>query len=209
MRGIRLKAGDELVSLSLVEGQVATSPAEREAYLRMAAARRQTTTDEAMPEIFEPESLDDPAESESAAESGDPASAVILTEERYQELAAAEEFILTISALGFGKRTSSYAYRTSGRGGQGIKNMAISGRGDAVVATFPVKPEDEIMVVTDGGQLIRTRVDQIRVAGRATQGVRVIRVAEGEKVVSVSRFESVLEGVETEAETALPLDDHD
>ena len=188
VRGIRLKAGDELVSLSLVEGRVATSPAEREAYLRMAAARRQTSNDEAIAEIFEPDSLDDPAD----AELGDAATSLSLTEERYQELAAAEEFILTISALGFGKRTSSYAYRTSGRGGQGIKNMAISGRGDEVVATFPVKPEDEIMVVTDGGQLIRTRVDQIRVAGRATQGVRVIRVAEGEKVVSVSRFESVL-----------------
>ncbi|MCX8502296.1 MAG: DNA gyrase subunit A, partial [Alphaproteobacteria bacterium] len=184
VRGIRLKAGDELVSLSLVEGSVA-SPVEREAYLRMAAARRQTTNDEAMPEIFEPESLED-------AEIDDTAASLSLSEDRYQELAAAEEFILTISALGFGKRTSSYAYRTSGRGGQGIKNMAISARGDEVVATFPVKPEDEIMVVTDGGQLIRTRVDQIRVAGRATQGVRVIRVAEGEKVVSVSRFESVL-----------------
>ncbi|MDI9408476.1 MAG: DNA gyrase subunit A [Candidatus Pacebacteria bacterium] len=196
VRGIRLRGEDELVSLSLVEGSLATSPAEREAYLKMAAQRRQLANDEGGEEAVET------AMDESGEDSPEALTAVTLTEDRFLDLAQAEEFILTITAQGFGKRTSSYAYRTSGRGGQGIKNMEIASRGDEVVATFPVHEDDEIMLVTDGGQLIRTKVAQIRIAGRATQGVRVIRVAEGEKVVSVTRFEGVEEGVDSTTEEA-------
>ena len=101
---------------------------------------------------------------------------------------AAEQVILTVSENGFGKRTVSYEYRVTGRGGKGIVAMAVNERNGALVASFPVGDGDEIMLVTDGGQLIRVPVAGIRIAGRGTQGVIVFHTADGERVVSVDRI---------------------
>jgi DNA gyrase subunit A len=111
-----------------------------------------------------------------------------LSPERYAEMSATEEIILTVSANGYGKRTSSYEYRITGRGGKGIVAMAVNERNGKLVASMPVEESDEIMLVTNGGQLIRCPVADIRIAGRATQGVIVFDTAEGERVVSVERI---------------------
>jgi DNA gyrase subunit A len=103
-------------------------------------------------------------------------------------MSEAEQFVLTISVKGFGKRTSSYEYRTTGRGGKGIVAMSITEKNGRLVASFPVEESDQIMLVTDGGQLIRCPVDGIRIAGRSTQGVIVFSTGEGEKVASVERL---------------------
>ena len=103
-------------------------------------------------------------------------------------MSAAEQFVLTLSERGFGKRTSSYEYRTTGRGGKGIVAMAVTERNGRIVASFPVEDSDQIMLVTNGGQLIRCPIDGIRIAGRGTQGVIVFNTAEGERVVSVERL---------------------
>ena len=104
-------------------------------------------------------------------------------------MGAAEQFVLTLSERGFGKRTSSYEYRTSGRGGKGITAMRVNARNGSLVASFPVQPSDQIMLVTDGGQLIRVPVDDIRIVGRASQGVTVFNTEKTEKVVSVEHIE--------------------
>jgi DNA gyrase subunit A len=103
-------------------------------------------------------------------------------------MSEAEQFVLTISEKGFGKRSSSYEYRTTNRGGKGIVAMAITEKNGRLVASFPIEESDQIMLVTDGGQLIRCPVDGIRIAGRATQGVIVFSTAEGERVASVERL---------------------
>ena len=135
---------------------------------------------------------------EAEGEAETPAAAA-LTPERYAAMSAAEQFILTISEQGYGKRTSSFEYRLTGRGGKGIVAMAVNARNGKLVASFPVEHGDEIMLVTDGGQLIRCPVEGIRVAGRATQGVIVFDTAEQERVVSVERI-SEPEGEEGETE---------
>jgi DNA gyrase subunit A len=124
----------------------------------------------------------------------EPVAAMPLSQERYAELGAAEEFILTVSANGYGKRTSSYEYRIAGRGGKGIAAMTVNSRNGPLVASFPVEDEDQIMLVTDGGQLIRCPVHDIRKARRSTQGVIILNTAEGEHVVSVERIGEEAEG---------------
>lgn len=113
-----------------------------------------------------------------------------LSEERYQELKAREEFVLTVSVKGFGKRSSSYDFRTSGRGGKGIRatDTAKTNEIGELVAAFPVEEGDQIMLVSDGGQLIRVPVNGIRIASRATKGVTIFSTAKDEKVVSVERI---------------------
>ena len=128
-----------------------------------------------------------PAEPSVEAEEG--AEAVVLSPERYTEMGAAEQFILTVSERGYGKRTSSYEYRITGRGGKGITAMAVNSRNGPLVASFPVEHADQIMLVTNGGQLIRVPVDGIRIAGRGTQGVTVFSTRDGERVVSVEHIE--------------------
>src|SRR6201999_991021 len=118
---------------------------------------------------------------------------VTLSAERFAELAQQEEFLLTVSERGFGKRTSAYEYRITNRGGQGIWNMEMSERNGLIVATFPVKEDQDIMLVSDGGQIIRMSVADIRIAGRKTQGVTVFRVDDTEKVVSVAALEDTSE----------------
>ena len=114
-----------------------------------------------------------------------------LSQERYAAMSAAEQVILTISEKGYGKRTSSFEYRITGRGGKGIGAMAVNARNGKLVASFPVEHGDEIMLVTNGGQLIRCPVEGIRIAGRNTQGVIVFDTAKTEKVVSVERIPEV------------------
>ena len=110
-----------------------------------------------------------------------------LSPERFAELQAKEEFVLTLASSGFGKRTSAYEYRVTGRGGKGVELMSLA-KGGEVVAAFAVLDNDQIMVMTDGGTLIRCPVDGIRIAGRATRGVRIVNVSEGERVVSAVRI---------------------
>ena len=111
---------------------------------------------------------------------------VMLSPERLAFLGAAEDFILTITENGIGKRTSAYEYRITNRGGQGIWNIDVTDRAGSVVAGFPVNHSDQIMLVTNSGQLIRCAVDEIGITGRRTQGVWIFRVDNDERVVSVS-----------------------
>jgi len=109
-----------------------------------------------------------------------------LTPEQYDALLQDEEVILAITENGYGKRTNAYEYRVTNRGGQGIINIETSSRNGDVVATFPITEEEQIMLVTNGGKLIRTPVTDIRIAGRNTQGVTLFKTAQGEQVVSVT-----------------------
>jgi DNA gyrase subunit A len=172
VRGIALAQGDTVISLSILR-HVAANAEERAAYLRRANAVRRGTNGEG---------------EEVAADAEEAAGAIELGERRYVEMSAAEQFVLTVSERGYGKRTTSYEYRTTGRGGKGIVAMAVTGRNGRIVASFPVEESDQIMLVTDRGQLIRCPVDGIRIAGRGTQGVIVFDTAEGERVVSVERL---------------------
>ncbi|MFZ0609041.1 MAG: DNA gyrase subunit A [Xanthobacteraceae bacterium] len=177
VRGINLGndregLGDKLISLSILR-HVEVSAEERAAYLKRANAVRRGGNGDA---------------EEVSAEAEEAAGAIELGQTRYVELSAAEQFVLTISEKGFGKRTSSYEYRTTGRGGKGIVAMAITEKNGRLVASFPIEESDQIMLVTDGGQLIRCPIDGIRIAGRSTQGVIVFSTGEGEKVASVERL---------------------
>jgi DNA gyrase subunit A len=174
VRGINLADGDKLISLSILRHVEATAD-ERAAYLKRANAVRRSGNGNGEAE-------------ENGADGEEAAGAIELGQTRYAELSAAEQFVLTISEKGIGKRTSSYEYRTTGRGGKGIVAMAITEKNGRLVASFPVEESDQIMLVTDGGQLIRCPVDGIRIAGRSTQGVIVFSTAEGERVASVERL---------------------
>ena len=172
VRGINLADGDKLISLSILR-HVEASADERVAYLKRANAVRRGSNGEG---------------EENVAEQEEATGAIELGQARYVDLSASEQFVLTISEKGFGKRTSSFEYRTTNRGGKGIVAMAITEKNGRLVASFPVEDSDQIMLVTDGGQLIRCPVDGIRIAGRATQGVIVFSTAEGERVASVERL---------------------
>ena len=121
-----------------------------------------------------------------------------LSQERYVEMSAAEQFVLTVSENGYGKRTSSFEYRVTRRGGKGIVAMAVNERNGKLVASFPVEHSDQIMLVSDGGQIIRMPIDGIRVIGRGTQGVIVFDTAEDETVVSVERLAEETNGDDPE-----------
>jgi DNA gyrase subunit A len=174
VRGVNLADGDRVISLAILRHMDAT-PDERAAFLKM----RRAVAGEA-------DAADAPVEPVDTAEEG--SADATISSERYAQMSAAEQEILTISERGFGKRTSSYEYRVSGRGGKGIAAMAVNTRNGKLVASFPVEESDQLMLVTDGGQLIRCPVNGIRVAGRSTQGVIVFRTADDEKVVSVERI---------------------
>jgi DNA gyrase subunit A len=183
VRGIALAEGDKVISLSILR-HVGASAEERVAYLRRASAvRRGLNGAEAEEPALDAEEVQESADT------------IELGEQRYVEMSAAEQFVLTISERGYGKRSSSYEYRVTGRGGKGIVAMDVRERDGSIrkktgklIASFPVEEEDQLMLVTDGGQLIRTRVEGIRIAGRSTQGVIVFDTAEGERVVSVERI---------------------
>ncbi len=192
VRGIRLEAGDEVISMAILNHVEATAP-ERTAYLKQASAIRRASGAEAEGEAGAP--VPEP-DAEADGEEG-PAD---LTPERFAELGGREQFLLTVSEKGFGKRSSSYEYRTSGRGGKGIGAMVVNERNGPLIASFPIDDGDQIMLVTDGGQLIRTTVNEVRIAGRNTQGVRIFRTDGAEKVVSVERITEVAAGEDEEDE---------
>ncbi len=183
VRGIRLMEGDSVIALSVLR-HVEASAAERAAYLKAAAAKRRAGEDE--------------AEAPSADDAEEPVAEIALSAERFDELAQAEEIILAVTDGGFGKRTSAHEYRVTGRGGQGITGITLSKRtGREVVATFPVRPGDHLMLVTDGGQLIRIEADDVRITGRQGMGVTLMRLSEGERVISC--FPVADEGEDEEA----------
>ncbi|WP_280514930.1 DNA gyrase subunit A [Aureimonas sp. ME7] len=171
VRGMALGEGDRLISMSILRHVDATA-AERAAYLRMRRAVE-----------GEGGSADTGTDEEAVEE-------VSLSQERYAFLSAAEEFVLTLSEFGYGKRSSSYDFRTSGRGGKGIRATDISRLQDIgrLVAGFPVEADDQVLMISDRGQMIRVPVEGIRVAGRATKGVTIFNTAENEKIVSVERI---------------------
>jgi len=192
VRGIKLGKDDKLISMSVLK-HVETTAEERKAYLKAASAMR--GADEEGMEL---------------EEGGD----IQLSEDRFKELQSKEQFLLSVTNAGFGKRTSAYEYRVSGRGGQGVTNMGLTKKnGGQIVASFPVTDEHQIMLITDQGKMIRMPVSGVRFTGRSAQGVTLFKVAEGEKVSSVAWLiqeeeeEEVVEGdvlegdvVEDEAE---------
>jgi DNA gyrase subunit A len=183
VRGIKLAEGDEVVSLSLLRHSDATT-AEARAYLKQANAARRAASGEE-------EAAADDASSPDDEEAGEEAT---LSPARYAELGAKEQFVLAVSESGFGKRTSSYEYRVTGRGGSGIVAMGMGRKNHAIIAAFPVEDSDDLMLISDQGQTIRVAVGGISIQGRAAQGVTVFRVDEGERVVSVERIADVSEG---------------
>jgi len=158
VRGVRLLAGDEVISMSILH-RVGTTQEEREAYLKCPPWREREDVECSLPA------------------------------ERVAELAEKEQFILTVTENGYGKRSSAYEYRRTNRGGQGITNIDTSERNGRVVASFPAHTGEQLMLITDQGKMIRTTVGDIRVMGRNTQGVTIFRVAENEHVVSVARID--------------------
>jgi DNA gyrase subunit A len=188
VRGIKLAAGDHLISTAIID-HVDLDIEERDAYLRRANAIRRASEGEAPDMEAGPD----------------------LTLERFAELSAHEQRLLAVANDGFGKQTSAFEYRVTGRGGQGVEAIDLS-RGKAgraeTIALIPVTPNDQLMLVTDGGKLIRMGVDEIRVAGRSTRGVTLFRIADDERIVSVARLEDAgneeAAGDESEAGTAAP-----
>ena len=179
VRGINLGAGDSVISMAILN-HFEASPEERAGYLKMRRA------------------VEGDGEAEETGEAEE-ANAAAISPERYSEMGAAEQFVLTLSERGFGKRSSSFEYRTSNRGGKGITAMRVNARNGKLVASFPVESTDQIMLVTNGGQLIRVPVDDIRIVGRASQGVTVFNTDKAEKVVSVEHIEGEEENGEEAA----------
>lgn len=166
VRAIRLAGENEVVSMSLLNS-IDFTIEERNAYLKM---RR----------------LDD----DSVADDDDESTAeVTLTEERFKELQAKEEYILTLTDKGYGKRTSSFEYRVTHRGGQGLTNIGLSAKNGKVISSFPVGHGDDIVLMSDASTTIRCPVEGVRICGRTSQGVIVIRLAENEKVISTTRLD--------------------
>lgn len=178
VRGIRLGAGDSVISMSILAGLDADG-AERAAYLKRVNAMRAAEGQE-----------------DDGPDTAEDLDAVVLSDARFAEIAAKEQLILTVSAEGYGKRSSSIAYRRAGRGGKGIWNMDMGDRNSEIVACFPLDAAAEIMMVTDGGQVIRCPVDGVRIAARKTKGVLVFRVGDEEKVVSVAAIPDTSDGEE-------------
>ncbi|WP_416897506.1 MAG: DNA gyrase subunit A [Minwuia sp.] len=183
VRGVRLAGGDRVIAMSILR-HVEAEPAEARAYLKHVAMLKRG----------EQNGVDEP---DTGDENGN-AEEVHLTSERIAELGAAEQFIVSITENGYGKRSSAYEYRVTGRGGQGIVNIVTSARNGGVVASGPVDDSDHMMLVTNGGKLIRIRVDEVRIAGRNTQGVTLFSVGDGERVVSVTRLADADEDDEDE-----------
>ena len=184
VRGISLDAGDRVISMSILRHVEATAD-ERAAYLKRANAVRRGTEE-------------DQVDAEEEADAEEASGAIELGEQRYVEMSAVEQFVLTVTEKGMGKRSSSFEYRITNRGGKGIVAMGIlEGKKGAktirekagkLVASFPVEESDQIMLVTNAGQLIRTRVEGIRIVGRSSQGVIVFDTADDERVVSVEHI---------------------
>ncbi len=166
IKGIKVENGDKVISMSIIN-HVDVDQDSRAAYLKLSRALRHTEFED--------------LEGEEVLET-----TKTLSEDEFKALESKEQFILTVSETGFGKRTSSYEYRTTHRGGSGIANIKIADKTKAIVSSFPVLDTDNILMVTDGGKMIRLGVDKIRIAGRQTMGVTLFKTAEDEKVVSAA-----------------------
>jgi DNA gyrase subunit A len=197
VRGMRLAEGNTVISMAILHAVEAT-PAERAQYLKQATALRRAMNAEGA------------EDAEAAAPVGEEDAEVVegvteLTADRFAELQAREQFLLTVSDRGFGKRSSCYDYRLSGRGGKGIAAMVVNDRNGRLVAAFPIEDTDQLMLVTDAGQLIRCPVGDVRIASRNTQGVRIFKTGEAEKVVSVERIpDDGTGGNETDGDAGAP-----
>jgi DNA gyrase subunit A len=176
VRGIALGDSDRAISMTIL-GHVEASPAERAAYLKRSVAERRLAAGEG-------------EEEEIALTNEDIGEETDLSEERYEYLRDHEQFVLTVTEFGYGKRSSTYDFRLTGRGGKGIRATDVSKVAEIgrLVAAFPVANEDQIMLVSDGGTVIRVPVNNIRFASRATKGVTIFNTADDEKVVSVERI---------------------
>lgn len=170
VRGIRLGKGDEVISMSVLR-HTETDMEKRYAYLKMAKALRRSDDMEEVSDDIEASTT------------------LTLSEEEFQKMQAEEEFILTVTDSGYGKRTSAYEYRITGRGGQGVTNIDNTKRKDSVVASFPVTDTAHVMLVTDAGKLIRMPIKDVRIAGRNTMGVIMFRLSDAEHVVSATCIE--------------------
>ena len=174
VRGIKLSGDDEVISMSILKHSDATAE-QRDEYLRVSSAIKRMEAENGG----------------NACISADQTGLLnLLSTEEFAKMAENEEFILTVTVTGYGKRSSSYEYRVTGRGGIGIANMEMSPRNKEVISSFPIEDDNEVMMVTDGGKLIRMPVDDIRIAGRKTQGVILFRTAENENVVSVTKLDA-------------------
>ncbi len=174
VRGIKLAPKDEVISMSILKHIKATVE-ERDEYLKVAGAMKRMEAE---------------AGENSCVTADQTGLLNLLTPEQFAQMQELEEFLLTVTVTGYGKRSSSYEYRVTGRGGQGIANIELSPRNKEVVCTFPIENDKEIMMVTDGGKLIRMPVNDIRIAGRKTQGVILFRTADNENVVSVTKLDA-------------------
>ena len=194
VRGINLGEGDKVISMAILE-HVEATPAERSAYLKRAVAERRAAGSDS----------DDVTITDEEEATGD----AELSDARYNELSQHEQMLLTVSEFGYGKRSSSYEFRISGRGGKGIRATDPSKTAEIgkLVAAFPVEESDQIMLVSDGGKLIRVPVAGIRIAGRSTKGVTIFDTAENEKVVSVERI-SESEEDDSDVDETVPNDDN-
>ena len=170
VRGIKLAKDDEVISMSILK-HISANADERDEYLRISSAMKRMAQEEGTDIYVSPEQT---------------GMLNLLTAEKFKEMEEKEEFILTVTVTGYGKRSSSYEYRVTGRGGQGIANMEMSARNKEVISSFPIENDNQIMMVTDGGKLIRMPVADIRIAGRKTQGVILFRTSDDERVVSVT-----------------------
>jgi DNA gyrase subunit A len=196
VRGISMSESDRVISMAIIE-HVAAPPAERAAYLKRSVAERRLA------------SAEGEGEEEIALTNEEVAEEADLSDERYEFLKQHEQFVLTVTEYGYGKRSSSYDFRLTGRGGKGIRATDVSKVAEIgrLVATFPVGQDDQIMLVSDGGQVIRVPVHGIRIASRATKGVTIFNTADSEKVVSVERISEPQSDEEVEeiiAESAVP-----
>ncbi len=186
VRGMNLGADDRIIGMAmLTHGE--SDATVRAAYIKQSRALRRAAT----------------GVEEEASDDEDTATSLVLSDEQMARMAADEQFILTISENGFGKRTSAYEYRTTHRGGNGFTNIKLGGKNTAVAGSFPVENGHDVMMVTDGGKIIRTPVDDVRIAGRSTAGVTLFRTGENERVVSaISIVSDEGEAAEVEADAA-------
>lgn len=187
VRGIRLGANDEVISMSVLRHTDADME-KRYAYLKMAKALRRS----------------DEAEDNSAADDIESSTTLTLSDEEFKKMQEEEEFILTVTDSGYGKRTSAYEYRITGRGGQGVTNIDNTKRKDCVIASFPVTDTAHVMLVTDAGKLIRMPIKDVRIAGRNTMGVIMFRLNDAEHVVSATCIEDYDDGEALEAGDEVP-----
>lgn len=168
VRGLNVADNDKIIGMAMLNHGESDATV-RAAYIKQSRAARRAATG---------------IEEDAGDADEDTATDLVLTPEQMESMAKSEEFILTISENGFGKRTSSYEYRTTHRGGNGFTNIKLGGKNTAVAGSFPVTDNQDIIMVTDGGKIIRTPAADVRIAGRSTAGVTLFRTADTEKVVS-------------------------